>query len=401
MRRESFQEISDDILIEKIASDIEIVKMAGLFESLGLDGAASKIKASVQRHIGDADSMDAVLDTIKDLLITGTLFKIHPVIGVGYAMATSVFGIDVAGMVGNVIDAIRGKGGKPLSEAEFNSIAKSAMLAPDLLIKEAQWRKNAQRSPTIPFFGGHIGRGSRYRKPSVIQSVFGNLFKSGKWYKAGWLAKGLVMWTLKTALLGAGLLFVGSTVAGAAKHLHQGADEEVTEVAQEQPEQTGVATQKPVVPSTPAVPTNKWKSILLTPAHGYREQRWKNNDEDVWIIDLAHPSNGGSIQEMLLRWTKRIYPELGKMRSILPSFPSSKLSKEWRGIPTFVESDNCVAAVVSDGDWNHYPDVCPTSPMFRGQWARQVASSQWNCAEMRDGSAWEHLKKFKPIARDQ
>ena len=72
-----------------------------------------------------------------------------------------------------------------------------------------------------------------------------------------------------------------------------------------------------------------------------------------------------------------------------------------RGIATFVESPNCVAAPVADGNWNDFPNVSPSSAEQRLTWARSVASSQWNCAEMRDGSAWEHLKKSKPIARKQ
>lgn len=74
-----------------------------------------------------------------------------------------------------------------------------------------------------------------------------------------------------------------------------------------------------------------------------------------------------------------------------------------RGIPTFVESRNCVAWSVMNGPWSDFPTCCvpgfPASKPVRVRWARIVASSQWNCAEMADGSAWEHLKKFIPVAR--
>ena len=313
MRTESFQDISDDIFIEKLASDLEIVKMAGLFETLGLGGAASKIKSLVQKHVGGLGSKEEALDTVGDLLISGTLFKIHPVLGFGYVMAQAL-GVDIKGMVSNVIGTIKSKGGEALSEAEFNTIAKSAMEEPALLIKEAQFR-GRNNSPTIPLLGRGLGR--RRSGGSIIRDVFGNLFKRGKMFKASWLAKGIVMWVLKTAFLGAGLMVAGGALVGAGK----GAVEHVTHPSSEEPAalEAPSGEAQPTTPSQPVKKTINWESRMLRTRPGFNNQKWTNNDESAWIIDL-NPGNG-TIEGTLLAWTIDIYPELARFRQIIPSFP--------------------------------------------------------------------------------
>lgn len=314
MRAESFQEISDDIFIEKLASDLEIVKMAGLFETLGLGDAVSKIKSLVQEHVGGLSSKDEAIDTVSDLLITGTLFKIHPVLGFGYAVAEAL-GVDVKAMVGSVVDAIRNKGGEALSEAEFNSIAKSAMESPTLLIKEAQYR--GHNSPTIPMFGGWIGKGRG--KPNVIARIFGNLFRRGKMFKASWLAKGLIMLVVKTAFLGAGLMVAGGALVGAGK----GAVDYVAGPSSEEPgtvEPTASEAQPVAYRGQPTKKVTNWENRMLRTRPGFNNQKWSNDDENAWIIDL-NPGNG-TIEGTLLAWAVDIYPELAKFRQIIPSFPA-------------------------------------------------------------------------------
>lgn len=309
IRKNSFQKISDDIIIQKISSDFDMVKEAGLFDDLGLDTAAAKIKSLVRGHLGKADSMEDVFGIVGDLLITGTLFKVHPVLGFGYAMAEAL-GVDIKGMVKDAIDAIRGKG-EPLSESEFSSIAKNAMESP-LLIKEAQWRT----SPTIPFFGGRASKWGR--KPGIIVRIFGDLFRKGKRFKAKWLAKGLVIWTLKTALLGAGLLVGAGALTDVGKGLFGEDEEKETEQPNEikqveEGEGTAYTTPK-------SKPKPGWKEKFLKTRPGFVNKRWKNDDENVWVVDLS--PGGGTVEGTLLAWTADIYPELGKLKNILPGFPS-------------------------------------------------------------------------------
>lgn len=315
MRKELLQELSDDILIDGIASEIEITKTAGLFETLGLDEAASSIKSTVKSEIAGLDSTEDVLGAVGNLLVTGTLFKVHPVLGFAYAIAEAL-GVDIGGMVTSVIGAIKQKGG-PLLESEFNPIAKSAMLSPQVLIKEAQWRRS--NSPTIPFFGGWLGESSRYGKSSLIARVFGDLFRKGKRLKASWLAKGLIMWVLKTALLGAGLLLATKGAVQAGKRLFD--DKSTTETETEEgsgsaytPEtESSDQNQQELVPKS-------WSKKLLQVKPGFSEKKWANDDDNAWIIDLS-PGNG-TIEGTLLAWTQDIYPQLGKLYQIIPSFPS-------------------------------------------------------------------------------
>ena len=59
------------------------------------------------------------------------------------------------------------------------------------------------------------------------------------------------------------------------------------------------------------------------------------------------------------------------------------------GIPTFVGDPICMAWDVGNEDFSkienpEYPD--------REQWAHNLAYAQWNCAEMKSGEAWAHLR---------
>lgn len=59
------------------------------------------------------------------------------------------------------------------------------------------------------------------------------------------------------------------------------------------------------------------------------------------------------------------------------------------GVPTIVSDPVCMAWDVAGHDVHQVVD--PPKP-DRTQWARNVAYAQWNTREMRDGTAWSHLR---------
>lgn len=315
MKKQSLQQINDNFLIANISHDI--VKTAGLFETLGLDSAASSIKNLVQEHVGSINSPLDILETVGNLLLTGTLFKIHPVLGIGYSVAEAL-GVDIKGLISQVIDAVRRKinGGSLLSENEFNSIAKTAGLNPALLIKEAAFNKSSQRFD-MSMFGDAFSK----HKPGVIERVFGNLFDGGKKFKATWLAKGLIIWVLKTALLGAGLLIGTGVATKAIKGLFNKSPNQSEPIEKEHTTKESIP--EPIHKSEHAsehTPSDDLSSTLLATADGFVEKKWKNDDSNIWIVDLS--PGAGTIEGTLLAWTEDIYPELGKFQSVILNSPS-------------------------------------------------------------------------------
>lgn len=59
------------------------------------------------------------------------------------------------------------------------------------------------------------------------------------------------------------------------------------------------------------------------------------------------------------------------------------------GVPTFVGDEFCMAWDVGNKDFLKIED--PEYP-DREQWAWNLAYAQWNCAEMKSGEAWAHLR---------
>lgn len=59
------------------------------------------------------------------------------------------------------------------------------------------------------------------------------------------------------------------------------------------------------------------------------------------------------------------------------------------GVPVFAGSSNCIAWPVADTDLAKIDT--PALP-DRTQWANSLAYAQWNCAELKRGDAWAHLR---------
>lgn len=297
------QQIYDEAIITAIASsdDLDIIKQAGLWDDLGFDGIASSIKGLVQKHVVKEDSAGGYLDALGSVLLSGALFKVHPVLGIAYAVANAM-GIDVGGIISNVFDAVKGavNGGGTLSESSFDSIVKSAKYNPDLT-------KLAQKVD-VPFLP---------RKGSgVIARIFGNLFSRGMKTKASFLAKGIIIWALKTALLGAGLLTATGVATNFIKGIVGGDDKEKPDVeTKTTPEEEGAGLA--YVAPTATSPSTPRSTSRLRPS-GAGERKFKNDANNMWIVPLVNRN----VPDTLLAWTEEIYPQLSGYDNIISRSPA-------------------------------------------------------------------------------
>ena len=299
------QEIYDEAILVTLASsdDFEIIKEAGLWDEIGFDSIASSIKRAIQKHVVKENSAGGYLEALGEVLLSGTLFKIHPVLGIAYAVANAM-GVNVDGIISDVLSAVKSavSGGGTLSESDFDSITKSAKFDTDLT-KIAQ----KHRIPFIP-----------KNESSVIARVFGNLFSRGMKTKASWLAKGIIIWALKTALLGAGMLTATGVATDLVKKLiSDGGDkapEDSTEVTPTVTQEEGAGSGYVMPKHTPNMVSGPRR---LRPS-GAGERQFKNDADNMWIVPLVNQS----VPDTLLAWTEEIYPQLSGYDSIISRSPA-------------------------------------------------------------------------------
>lgn len=304
-RHQRLQEIYEATLLHKIAqaSPSSLLKEAGLFQELGLEQIGESVKNSAKNAVINEDSPSGYLDALGKVLLSGTLFKIHPVLGVAYAAAQAL-GIDVGGIISDVLARTKEalEEGRTLSESEFDSIAKQAVIQYPLT-------KTAQ-TPKVPFLPAKGG--------SLMERVFGNLFQKGKLTKASWLAKGLIIWTLKTALLGAGILTATGAATGLIKGLMGSGQKEKTKDHQAPPAEESGAGSAMVAPSVRSEKPSQPKTRLRPSGAG--EKEFKNDENNMWVVPLV----AGDIEETLLTWVEDIYPQLSGYDHIIERHPAFK-----------------------------------------------------------------------------
>jgi hypothetical protein len=273
----------------------KLIKTAGLFEDLDFPGVASSIMSGVKNLISpDDDSPMGLLKGLGGVIASGALFKLHPILGIAYTAAKAL-GVDVIGVAKSVIETLIDKvrAGKSLvmddiqvSASTYSSIIKLGW--PD------SYRKPGLSSIKVPFLPT---KGS-----SMIEKVFGNLFELGKRKQLGLLLVGIIIWTIKTSLLGLGLVgigaaskFVGDKVINTLKP----SNEQSTEESEDKP--TRLVEQKPQFSSS-----------------GKGEKYFKNDAAHIWVVPLIN----NDVEQTLKAWTNEIYPEIDNVE-ILPSFHST------------------------------------------------------------------------------
>lgn len=282
-------------------SSLDFIKEASLFEDLGFSGIASTIKDTVKNQLVDEDSPSGYLNALGNIILTGALFRVHPVLAFTYGIAEGL-GVDVKGILSSIWNMVKAavSSGAAISENVFDNIAKSACRK-EALTKIAKVK--IAQSPNIPLIPD--------RNKSLIQRLFGNLLIGGRRNRASWLAKGIIIWALKNALLGAGILTATGLATGLVKKVTDSDEPETKSIDKELNKE--VQTEDPS--GSAYVPQGR--QSRLRPS-GAGTKVFKNDMNNMWIIPLIN----GNVSDTLLAWTEEIYPQLSGYDDIIERSPS-------------------------------------------------------------------------------
>lgn len=277
------QFLYESLLINQILPQSNnLVKQAEISDLLG--GVAGYLKNWAKDNI-DTTSVESTLSSLAKIMTPSILFKLHPLLGGVYLIANQ-FGFDLGDVISNIYHFIADKLTKnqSITPDDINQIGKKMVggSAEASVNFAGELIKEAAGIPDIPLLFPKAGS-------SLLESVFGNLFQTGRTGKAKWLITGLVVWIIKTLLGGAGLLML-SDAAGSLFGHHR---------------ETVVEKNNPT-----ALENSSTKSLnnnLFKPS-GDGEQFHPNDANKIWVIPLIK----NDLVETLYQWTLNIYSELAE-----------------------------------------------------------------------------------------
>jgi hypothetical protein len=289
MRHESLEFVSEAILVDRLLMDrSQFKKTSGLFETLGLDSVYSwlmnYVKTNMSGHPGQ---------WLLSLFASGLLFKMNPFLGILASVADG-FGFGVTALISKIASALKPslEAGIPIDISEVNAIGKSAVesLAGPLGSEANDSFNDILKQAAI--LGGSGGLSGLLSKlsPSLGR----------------WTIGGIVLFVIKTLLLGAGLLAGGNLIAG----MFKGKDKP-SATPTEPGQTTSELTEQPSKPQAPTAP----KTTLKPSGRG--EQIFLNNSANIWIVPLIN----GSVEDTLLAWAVDVYPQLSGKEMQLESMP--------------------------------------------------------------------------------
>jgi hypothetical protein len=298
------QYLADSILLEKLAiMEIGFSKTAGIMDELG--GLGSTIKSEVSSVVGDK----GIATTLEEYLATGVIMKLLGPWGYVISIAASYLGFDIGAFIGSIIEFIKGKmsSGESISLDDINSAGKSLIpsdtanvddglaTTADMLIflrkanSEGNIMKLAaghfeQANKNVPFFGGNGG---------ILGKIFGNLFYARRGQsKILTIIAGIIVWVIKSVLLGAG-------VVGAGKLVNHYTHKDSTPNTENSVNKESEPTQQAHF-NIPAPIPNSFTSS------GDGNQYHINDGSSMWIVPLLNKD----VAKTLIWWTTSIYPEL-------------------------------------------------------------------------------------------
>ena len=307
MAKGDIQYVADTLLLEKLAvMEYGLTKNAGIVDMLG--GMASSIKDEISNKVKEK----GLATVLEEYLVSGAIMKMLGVWGYPIKWGAELLGFDVDGFIDSLIQFVKNaiSSGKTLTLDEVNQAGKSlggvVASSNDLFVflRKAEFEgtimKNAgigdyigKANNNIPFFGGSGG---------ILGRIFGNLARTGNG-KSKILAiiVGIIVWAVKTVLLGAGVAGVSTMIKN-----YKGTPSE--EKSDKPTEDAGYQTQvgnseesaHPVKVNLPAAIPNSFSSS------GDGNQYHINDGTTVWVVPLVNKS----VAKTLIWWTTTIYPEL-------------------------------------------------------------------------------------------
>ncbi len=93
--------------------------------------------------------------------------------------------------------------------------------------------------------------------------------------------------------------------------------------------------------------------------------------------------------------------DLDRTRAVITHGSGAAIDAVLSGVSALVLCDEAAAAPVSSGRDLEFglPD-CLVSADFRVRWAHNLAYTQWTLDEVRDGTAWRHIREDMEVAQD-
>jgi hypothetical protein len=291
MRKDTLQYISDTIAIEALAKNAEITKQAGLFETLGFDSVSDSITNLVKQEGPADDSQSGWASTIQRILINGTLFRAHPLLG-AINIAAEWAGIDLIAIGKKILSGIFGSltSNASINFADVDRYAKIAI------------RKQA-------FFGSRRGGGLfGGNQTDEVKTILRNLSQISGRGRFKTLLIAVLVWTLKTALVGAGVVGAAGLIKSFIKSRPKKKQEH-----KEEPE-----TEHRESPEHRHKPVKKEPISLIHSGAGNR--RFKNDWVNYrWEIPLF-----GSLADTIVEWAVDMYGELSGYEDIIYDSPAFK-----------------------------------------------------------------------------
>lgn len=275
MKRSELQYLSDTALIEKIAAfEFGLVKQAGLAEDLNLSSVASGIATWAKEKFNEQGKSG--WGSVINILVPGILWRAHPFVAIIYEIA-SQYGFDAEGLINKFVDGIKPKlEVGPISEAELNNIGKSVLAQ---VVGSVSTAENDYFLPLRKLSNTELSKLAA--EGGILQRIFGWLFKTKENAPKGKLTLGaIIIWILKTVILGIGLNTAAGWAAGMLGHKKD-------DIAK--PSDTANETKKPI--------SNISKST---------------EEEMMWVVPLVN----GTIEDTLVAWTLDIYPDLEHLNNI-------------------------------------------------------------------------------------
>ncbi len=315
-KKGNIQYISDTLLLEKVLRIEEgITKQAGLVDSF--QTAAKAIKDQVAARV-ESDGLGV---TLVNYIVPAVLFKIWWPLGILESVA-SLFGVNIGQIMNGMMNSLKSKieSGESLTMDEINDAGKAAAGGGGSLVFEAddgvivnanddfffylrEIESNGKLTTFIreaqlgkaynasPFFGGKGQKG-------VLGKIFGSLFTRSR-PKGKWLIIGIVIWFVKTVLLGAGLVEGSSAVKNIIKPDDQEKAQEKSINPVDEKETQHADFFIPAINIPNAIPHNFKPS-------GQGQQYHINDGQSIWIVPLLNNDTA----DTLISWALSIYPEV-------------------------------------------------------------------------------------------
>lgn len=311
----NIQYLADTLLLEKLFRIEEgITKQAGLVDAF--KNAANSIKEQVAARV----EKDGLGVTLVNYIAPAVLGRIWPPLGI-IATLAGLWGVNIGeimnGMMGSLKDKI--SSGKLLTMSEINDAGKSAAGGMDgaddfvteanddflchlrqietngkltSLVREAQqyrsWSGAFKAAPNLRGSGGVLGR------------IFGNIGRG----KGKWLLIGIVIWFVKTVLLGAGVV-EGTEAAAKATGVKDKVEELKTNINSNTKTNEEHGDTIPATYVAPAVSLPNSIPHNFKPS-GQGQQYHLNDGQSIWIIPLLN----GDVADTLISWALSVFPEV-------------------------------------------------------------------------------------------